>query len=123
MGIDIYAHWDGMTADEEAAQITGFSIEHGHVGYLREAYHGEPYATRRLVPEAFMQGQAPIASATLLTRLPEALEIAERRERKIYGVTDAKQIERVLKSYRDFVALCARKEYETGHPCLIIASY
>ncbi len=32
MGIDIYAQWDGMTTQEEAAQVTGFSIEHGHVG-------------------------------------------------------------------------------------------
>ena len=62
MGIDIYAQWDGMTAQEEAAQVTGFSIEHGHVGYLREAYHGEPYATKVLVPEAFETGRAPIPS-------------------------------------------------------------
>jgi hypothetical protein len=33
MGIDIYAKWDGMSEAEEAAQITGFSVEHGHVGY------------------------------------------------------------------------------------------
>ncbi len=125
MGIDIYAKWDGMTADEEAAQITGFSIEHGHVGYLREAYHGEPYATRVLVEEAFLHphGRASIGADLLQDRLPEVLEIAETREREVYGVTDAEDIERVLKSYRDFVALCARKEEETGNPCLIIASY
>jgi len=45
------------------------------------------------------------------------------REREVYDVTDAADIERVLKSYRDFVALCARKQRETGQPCLIIASY
>jgi hypothetical protein len=123
MGIDIYAEWDGMTDAEKNAQITGFSIEHGHVGYLREAYHGEPYATKHLLPEAFMYGRAPITAATLQKRLPEALQIAETREREVYGVTDAEEIERVLKSYRDFVALCAQKEYETGHSCLIIASY
>src|SRR5438128_1651131 len=50
MGIDIYAYWDGMTDAEEAAQITGMSVVRGHVGYLREAYHGEPHATRVLVP-------------------------------------------------------------------------
>jgi hypothetical protein len=123
MGIDIYAQWDGMTAQEEAAQVTGFSIEHGHVGYLREAYHGEPYATKVLVPEAFESGRAPIDASTLQERLPEALHIAETREREVYGVTDAEDIERVQKSYRDFVALCVRKEDETGQPCLIIASY
>lgn len=123
MGIDIYAQWDGMTAAEENAQITGFSVEHGHVGYLREAYHGEPYATHYLVAEAFEHGRAPIDAATLQQRLPVTLQLAEKREREVYDVTDVADIERVLKSYRDFVALCVRKQRETGHPCLIIASY
>lgn len=112
-----------MSQVEKDAQYTGFSIEHGHVGYLREAYHGEPYATKALVPEAFEYGRAPIDAATLLERLPEALHIAETRERVVYSVTDAEDIERVLISYREFVALCVRKERETGQPCLIIASY
>jgi len=60
MGIDIYAEWRGMTEEESNAQITGFDAAAGHVGYLREAYHGEPYATRVLVPEAFEQGEATI---------------------------------------------------------------
>jgi hypothetical protein len=123
MGIDIYAEWDGMTEAEHDAQITGFSVEHGHVGYLREAYHGEPYATKVLVPEAFEEGRATIYAATLADRLPAVLVVAEARERTIYEATDPVEIERVLKSYRDFVALCERKEAETGEPCLIIASY
>ena len=123
MGIDIYAKWDRMSMKDEAAQITGFSVEHGHVGYLREAYHGEPYATKVLVPEAFEDGRAHICAGTLQKRLPDALHVAETRERQVYGVTDAEDIERVLKSYRDFVALCARKEQETGIPCLIVASF
>jgi hypothetical protein len=53
MGIDVYAKWDGQTAAERDAQITGYSIVSGHVGYLREAYHGEPYATRVLFPECW----------------------------------------------------------------------
>lgn len=53
MGIDVYASWPGMTPADVRAQHTGFSIAHGHTGYLREAYHGSPYATRTLVPEAF----------------------------------------------------------------------
>ena len=124
MGIDIYAKWDRMSMQEEAEQMSGlFSAEHGYHGYLREAYHGEPYATKALVPEAFQHGRAHIDAGTLQKRLPDTLHIAETRERTVYGVTDAEDIERVLKSYRDFVALCARKEAETGEPCLIIASY
>ena len=89
---------------------------------MREAYHGEPYATKVLVPEAFQELRVPIYAATLQDRLPATLVVAEQRERKIYGETDQAEIERVLQSYRDFVALCARKEAETGEPCLIIAS-
>jgi len=32
MGIDIYANWNSMTVEEDAAQITGFDIWKGHVG-------------------------------------------------------------------------------------------
>ena len=124
MGIDIYAKWDDMTEAEEIAQHNAlFSADKGHVGYLREAYHGEPYATKVLVPEAFQELRVPIYAATLKDRLPATLVVAEQRERKIYGTTDQAEIERVLQSYRDFVALCARKEAETDEPCLIIASY
>jgi hypothetical protein len=123
MGIDIYVQWDGMTKEEHQAQITGFSVVHGHVGYLREAYHGEPYATHVLVPEAFETGAAQIPADILRRRLPAALAAAERREREVYELTDRGEIEPALKSFRDFVDLCARKEQETGHPCLIIASY
>jgi len=124
MGIDIYAKWDRMSMRDDAAQLKAWaSVESGDIGYLREAYHGEPYATKVLVPEAFEDGRARIAAGTLQKRLTETLQLAERREREVYGATDADEIGRVLKSYRDFVALCARKEVETGIPCLIIASY
>jgi hypothetical protein len=121
MGIDIYAEWDGMTEGEHGAQTR--RVENGHVGYLRESYHGEPYATKILVPEAFETGRASISAATLTERLPAVLATAEQRLRKIYGVTDAVEIGRVLRNYRDFVALCERKERETGKPCRIIASH
>lgn len=123
MGIDIYAEWDGMTEAEKSAQVTGFSAEHGHVGYLREAYHGEPYATKVLVPEAFAESRVHIYADTLQDRLAATLVVAEQREREIYGVTDEVEINRVLQSYSDFVELCARKESETGEPCLIVAHY
>ena len=53
MGIDIYMDWDNQTEEEKKAQLTGFDIGAGSVGYLREAYHGSPYATHYLVKEAF----------------------------------------------------------------------
>ena len=128
MGIDIYARWKGQTEEEERAQITGFSVEHGHVGYLREAYHGEPYATQELVPEAFDRDNhpegAPITAATLRERLPTTLVTARRRLREIYDQDpDDPESARELKSFIDFVELCERKEEETGEPCRITASY
>ena len=88
MGISIHAAWPGQTKAERRAQITGFSIAHGHVGYLREAYHGAPYATRALVPEAFEANEygAAIDAATLRKRLPAVLRIARKRQVTIYKV-------------------------------------
>jgi hypothetical protein len=125
MGIDIYAEWDGMTEAKKEVQVnTGCSVVHGHVGYLREpSHHDMCCAAKTLVPEAFQHRHARIAAAALKERLPKALKIARTRERRIYVATNAEAIERVLKSYRDFVALCARKEAETGEPCVIWASY
>jgi hypothetical protein len=123
MGIDIYASWRGMTPEESSAQITGFDATAGRVGYLREAYHGEPYATMVLVPEAFDNGEASIRATLLRERLPAALAAAEERERTVYGETDPLEIQRVLDSFRNFVELCERKEAETREPCRIIASY
>jgi len=128
MGIDIYARWPGQTEDEADAQGTGYSIAHGHIGYLREAYHGEPYATRVLVPEAFDRvahpSGAPIPAATLRERLPETLATATRRQQLVYKEgPDDDTTHIVLKSFSDFVELCERKERETGQPCSIVACY
>lgn len=125
MGIDIYAEWRGQTEEEKEAQYTGMSVIYGHVGYLREAYHGEPYATRFLVREAFesSDGRASIPASVLRERLPETLTIVAERERKVYGATDEAEITGVQKSFTQFVELCERKERETGEPMTIIASY
>ena len=79
-----------MTEAEDEAQITGFSIEHGHVGYLREAYHGAPYVTRYLVSEAFdsATSEAAISAATMRARLPAAVLMSMYREHKVYGAGD-----------------------------------
>jgi hypothetical protein len=71
MGIDIYLKWPGMTDEEKQNQITGYSTTSGNVGYLREAYHGGPYATKILVREAFeaSECEAQIPAATMRMRL------------------------------------------------------
>lgn len=79
MGIDIYAEWVG--------QITP---EPGQIGYLREAYHGGPYATRVLVPEAFEADDGiAIPAATLRERLPGAIVACLTRQATIYEDDDA----------------------------------
>jgi hypothetical protein len=136
MGIDIYAQWDGITKAEEAAQITGFSIEHGHAGYLREAYHGAPYVTRYLVSEAFDSAtcEAAIPAAVMRDRLPAAVLMSMYREHKVYGQGDpsavnldqqgAEQLLRLLanifeheihdESHKDFVRALDAKSLETA---------
>lgn len=123
MGINIYAGTEGIERVSEAQ--AWLSAEKGKLRYLRESYHGEPYATYHLVAEALASDTASafIPAATLRERLPETLRLAEERERKVYGQTDMKEIEPVLQSYRDFVELCERVEKETGSPVEIIASY
>ena len=125
MGIDIYAAWRGMKASDKAAQITGFSVHHGHVGYLREAYHGAPYATRVLVPEAFEEkvDWVEIPARRLRERLPEMLRRAKERELIIDGRLDEERCGAVERSFTDFVELCEAKEQETGQPCLFRAAW
>ena len=124
MGIDIYARWKGMTKKEEEKQATGFSIHHGHVGYLREAYHGEPYATMELCKEAFSDetNKVEIPAEVLKQRLPKVLQLARERETKIYKGNEL-DVWNAQKSFIDFVKLCEAKEKKTGKPCTITASY
>ena len=130
MGISIYARWRGQTAAEETAQLNAFydlSTQDGDIGYLHEMQDGELYATHVLVPEAIHAEDADgvsIPVATLRERLPEALRVAREQQRLVYNEpADSKKTEAVLQSLRDFVALCERKEQETGEPCSILAVY
>jgi hypothetical protein len=122
MGIDIYLEWDGMTTKDHDAQVTGFRIDRGHVGYLREAYHGSPYVTKILLPEAFNDGDGPveISASVLKERLLSALEAAEKRELEVYH--SKKPNPKVLKSFKDFVALVEKLEKAGKHP-KVHASY
>ena len=125
MGIDIYMRWDKQTEDERQGQYTGFSIESGSVGYLRESYHGDIYATQFLVNEAFSydapeEGVA-IPCNVLRERLPEALKLHIQRHKETYG-EDVKDDDPSAKAFTDFVELAERLTIEHKHPT-IIASY
>lgn len=90
MGIDIYAKWRGQINSEAKAQITGFDTTAGSKGYLREAYHGGPYATRFLVEEAFesSENEAQISAGLLRERLPMAVLMTMYRHHKLYSNGD-----------------------------------
>jgi hypothetical protein len=93
---------------EERAQITGHSVVQGHVGYLREAYDGEPYALECLVPEAF-ERDAEIPAALVRSRLAQVLRIAAKRQATVYHrAADDEASKEALKSFADFVDLCER---------------
>lgn len=92
MGIDIYMKWPGQTEAESKAQITGFSVDCGNVGYLREAYHGGPYATRYFVEEAFGDDEVRIPANVLRERLPAAVMLATFREYILYGCGERPEI-------------------------------
>jgi hypothetical protein len=81
MGIDIYLEWDGQQeerAQRKSEKPVWTSNREGHVGYLREAYHGGPYATKMFVREAFESEtcRAEIPAAILRERLTHITEPA-----------------------------------------------
>lgn len=123
MGIDIYLRWEGQTTEEEEAQYTGFSTGHGFVGYLREAYHGGPYATEVLFPETWdeeNEGVASITNETLRERLPKAIEAALIRERTVYHDMEATEENcAMVKSLKDFVELHGKLEAEGRKPWIL----
>lgn len=125
MGIDVYLQWDGQTEAEVESQIaTGFSVVDGHVGYLREAYHGGPYATRVLAPESFEAGSGPveIPVTVLRERLPAVIEAAMTRARSVYGAKDLTEENVEIQSFRQFVELAEAKANDAGN-VRIYASY
>jgi hypothetical protein len=124
MGIDIYVRWNKQTEKEKDSQYTGFSVTAGNVGYLREAYHGKPYATKVLVKEAFESSscEAKIPAKVLRKRLPEVIKLVIQRAKEVYH-TDIDENSPEVQSFKDFVDLCERKEKEQGEPVTIVASY
>ena len=122
MGIDVYLKWKGMSENERKKQFTGFDITKGNVGYLREAYHGEPYATKVLISEDWDSQPDEgfkIPNKTLVERLPEVIKAAIERG-KIYGEILTKSSPAV-KSYIDFIELHGKLEAAGKKPTIIIS--
>lgn len=125
MGIDLYLRWDGQTDAEKKAQYTGYSIVHGHVGYLREAYHGGPYATKVLAPEAWEacdagNSGARIPASVLRSRLGAVTRIAIQRARDIYK-EELTESSPSIQSFIKFVELAELKEAEGKNPTVQVS--
>ena len=123
MGIDIYMRWEGMTEADREKQITGFDATVGDVGYLREAYHGGPYATRYLVEEAFEDGAGDvhIPAKELRERLPLTKDIVIQRAKEVYK-EELTEDDEIVKSFENFVKLGEALEADGRKPT-IYASY
>ncbi len=124
MGIDVYLNWDQQTKAEKEAQYTGFDITKGNVGYLREAYHGGPYATKVLVPEAWAEGSdgdVTLPTATLKKRLPAVIKTVKERAAAIYK-EKLSDDDPIVKSFADFVALHERLELAGLNPRIVVSA-
>jgi len=123
MGIDIYMRWDGMTEEDRDKQITGFDPTKGDVGYLREANHGQIFATKYLVKEAFEDGAGDvyIPPKELRKRLPLTKDIAIQREKEVYK-EEITEDDAIVKAFEDFVKLGEALE-EEGRKPTVYASY
>lgn len=123
MGIDIYMRWDGMTEEDRDKQITGFDPTKGDMGYLREANHGQIFATKYLVKEAFEKGadEVHIPAKELRKRLPLTKDIVIQRFRDVYK-EEIEEDNAFVKAFEDFVKLSEALE-EEGRKPTIYASY
>ena len=103
-----------MSKKQKDRQITAFDTTMGRTGYLREAYHGEPYATEKLIPEARNKTLDPsnlqVPNRLLKQRLPSTIKAAIKREQTIYKAKNVTIKSPVVKSYIDFVALHEKLE-------------
>lgn len=136
MGIDVYLCWDNMSEDEHKAQFNSGDTDGGKIGYLRESYHGEPYATRVLMPEGWDQalwdghnddclyhcphGEVRIPAATLVGRLEETCGTAIRRAELVYS-DDIDQDDPHVQAFIDFVKLVQEKELAGLDPRIFVS--
>ena len=138
MGIDCYNQTAQDLNGNDSGQ--GFDITAGDKGYLREAYHGSPYATHYLLKECFeiddvlgdLSGRDEgveyeikvfIPAKLLRKRLPHTLAIVEERYINNYKDATKDNIEEAQKSFDDFVELAEKIEKREGKPCEFYASF
>jgi hypothetical protein len=118
MGIDVSIELDIWQVTPEDAKYFWDNADRGH---LWEGAGIAPYATYRLVPEAFDCNGSHVSAAELRKRLPCALRLLEQRARPIYKGDD-EMIDGLRRRFIDFVDFCEEIEKRTGEPVKVIAS-
>jgi hypothetical protein len=129
MGIDVYLEWKDKDDSDRGLQ-TGILAD-GACGYLREAYHGEPYATKLLLKEAFQVNygndesyRCRIDSEELEARLPEALKLTAERFFNLYKRGDGNAMDtlkQMLNEIVDFVDKFKQLEAEEQEPFIEVS--
>jgi hypothetical protein len=115
MQLSIHVLWERRGCSHRLKHVIWATTDEGDVRFYNEGYVVEPQVMHILVPEAFgVSGGAFIAARLISERLPEALRMAEERERNYYGRVTPQEIEPMLNMYRQFVSLCERLEKEQG---------
>ena len=139
MGIDCYNQTAQDLNGNDSGQ--GFDITAGDKGYLREAYHGNPYATKYLLKECFLiddvagklykmsngnveyKIQVFISAKLLRERLSKTLELVAERYKKNYKDSTDKEMKVAQKSFINFVELAEKIEKKEKTPCEFYASF
>lgn len=116
--ITVYIRWPADTDEQAEAERRG---GHYHGLCFFAGYRAGYDALRALLPEAFDPRRtcAPrIRARKLQRRLPHALAVLQRRLTSEYGADpESKAMHDMMDSFEYFVALCARKEFESGAAC------
>jgi hypothetical protein len=99
MGIDLYIERDNVAEDDKIAH---FGTAQGHVGYLREAYHGYPYALFLLAEECFYSEtfSAKIPARKLRERLTAQINTDAYETNRLNGDLTARLMARICKDER-----------------------
>jgi len=96
MGTDIYLEWDGKSEEDKKAQITGFDITAGRVGYLRASIGmiKENQILRELFPDCWDGGEIPydfLGNEDQLSRLAKKYISSELFKIEMKEITEGQQ--------------------------------
>jgi hypothetical protein len=114
MGTDIYLVWKGMTEKDKDAQITGWSINAGNVGYLRASIGmvRENTVLRILFPEKYWYSWKPLRYKFTKDKLESLDKVAREYIKAVLENRDIKfPIENVAEDAKNKAVECAERGF------------